>query len=60
MSIGASNLHPYNADVIREGPALGILADIAQHPIEEFLRNQCSICFSRTCASVVFGSFGTN
>src|SRR5262249_1447914 len=42
-SIGASNLHPDNADVIREGLALGILADIAQHPIEEFLRNQGSV-----------------
>src|SRR5215813_15365704 len=39
----ASNLHPDNADVIWEGLALGILADIAQHSIEEFLRNQGSV-----------------
>src|SRR5437868_6783590 len=42
-SIGASNLHPDNADVIRKRLALGILADIAQHPVEEFLRRQGSV-----------------
>src|SRR5262249_37504527 len=42
-SIGTSNLHPDNADVIRKGLALGMLADIAQHPVEEFLWNQRSV-----------------
>src|SRR4029453_14927442 len=42
-SIGASNINPDNADVICEGLALGMLTDIAQHPVEEFLWIQRSV-----------------
>src|SRR5690349_20419743 len=43
VSIGASNLHSDNTNVIREGPALGIFTDIAHHSVEEFLRRQGSV-----------------